>query len=490
VDSTAILLRWIFEPASRPCPLENITVITSMTGDEFEDTERDVTTYILPMLREHSVRFVQVARHGAKEAMASRSSPARASRTRCTSRATTSYRTSSQPLESSQATAASTNVASRRRRGSSRHGWTIITTIVPLVMPSAVGDISGKGISSALLMATVHAFVRAYSLEPEMVLTTAALGTGDHRMYYRGDGASQSQLSPAMLMTTLNYQLFRCTPPEKYATMFLGCYDATMRELTYCNAGHLPPIVLSGIGKVSRLEVSGTVVGLFDGATYDESTIAMRPGDLFVAFSDGVTEPENDTGEFGEERLITLIQEHRDQPLPRILPLEHGPRIRAPVVPSAAYLRARSVCRHRRSAPGNHLQLWRRTLPRPAECRCRRGQLHHRLPAPMPGAQQFWTEVSGRATPSTVISFLGLPATREWADAGVRMLSQTGKIEQMTGFNCTPVAVKVAREELLAWIGEQVRDGALEFQRSPAHLLAALRCAGPGPLPGEDAAAA
>jgi phosphoserine phosphatase RsbU/P len=137
-------------------------------------------------------------------------------------------------------------------------------------------------------------------------------------MYYRGDGASQSQLSPAMLMTTLNYQLFRCTPPEKYATMFLGCHDATMRELTYCNAGHLPPIVLSGIGKVSRLEVSGTVVGLFDGATYDESTIAMQPGDLFVAFSDGVTEPENDSGEFGEERLITLIQEHRDQPLRRI----------------------------------------------------------------------------------------------------------------------------------------------------------------------------
>jgi phosphoserine phosphatase RsbU/P len=67
-----------------------------------------------------------------------------------------------------------------------------------------------------------------------------------------------------------------------------------------------------------RLEVSGTVVGLFDGATYDESTIAMQPGDLFVAFSDGVTEPENDSGEFGEERLITLIQELRDQPIPRI----------------------------------------------------------------------------------------------------------------------------------------------------------------------------
>jgi len=92
---------------------------------------------------------------------------------------------------------------------------------------------------------------------------------------------------------------------------------------------------------------------------------------------------------------------------------------------------------------------------------------------------------------ATVISFLGLPATPEWADAGVQMLSQTGKIEQMTGFNCTPVAVKVAREELLAWIGEQVRAGALEFPAKSGpifwprydvqHLV---------PLPEEDAAAA
>ena len=187
----------------------------------------------------------------------------------------------------------------------------------------AVGDISGKGISAALLMATVHAFVRAYSLEPDMVLTPVALGvgafsSGDPRMYYRGDGATQSQLDPGMLMTTLNYQLFRCTPPEKYATMFLGCYDATVRELKYCNAGHLPPIMLRGDGTVSRFETSGTVVGLFDGATYDESTIAMQPGDIFVAFSDGVTEPENESGEFGEERLIGVIQEHRHQPLSHI----------------------------------------------------------------------------------------------------------------------------------------------------------------------------
>jgi sigma-B regulation protein RsbU (phosphoserine phosphatase) len=187
----------------------------------------------------------------------------------------------------------------------------------------AVGDISGKGIPAALLMATVHAFVRAYSLTPDMEMTTAALGAGvlaniDRRVYSWGGGATQVRLSPAMLMATLNHQVFRCTPPEKYATMFLACYDAKALELTYCNAGHLPPIMLSPDGSVTRLETSGTVAGLFDDATYHESTIAMQPGDLFVAFSDGVTEPVNSSVEFGEERLIALIQENRDQPLSRI----------------------------------------------------------------------------------------------------------------------------------------------------------------------------
>ena len=189
----------------------------------------------------------------------------------------------------------------------------------------AVGDISGKGISAALLMATVHAFVRAYSLEPERTLASVAQDAGLPRdsalalpMYYRGDGTSDSQLAPGLLMATLNYQLYRSTPPEKYATMFLGCYDAASRSLTYSNAGHLPPLVLGHNGQVRRLDTSGTVVGLFDGMSYDESTIGMEPGDMFIAYSDGVTEPENEFGEFGEERLIELIQRHRDQPLARI----------------------------------------------------------------------------------------------------------------------------------------------------------------------------
>ena len=185
----------------------------------------------------------------------------------------------------------------------------------------AVGDISGKGISAALLMATVHAFVRAYSLEPEMALLPASLAYGsqeDPRMYYRGDGSADSQVAPAMLMTTLNYQLYRSTPAAKYATMFLGVYDAKARVLTYCNAGHLPPFIVRATGEVFRLAVNGTVVGLFDGVTYDESTLVMQAGDIFVAYSDGVTEPENEFGEFGEERLAELIQEHRNKPLSRI----------------------------------------------------------------------------------------------------------------------------------------------------------------------------
>jgi sigma-B regulation protein RsbU (phosphoserine phosphatase) len=196
-------------------------------------------------------------------------------------------------------------------------------------MVLAVGDISGKGISAALLMATVHAFVRAYSLEPEMVLVPAALqyqaeSQGDSRMYYRGDGGSESQLAPAMLMTTLNYQLYRSTPAAKYATMFLGCYDPTARVLRYCNAGHLPPIIIRATGEAFPLDINGTVVGLFDGVTYDESTVVMQPGDIFVAYSDGVTEPENEFGEFGEDRLVALIKEHRRKPLPRIAEIVTG----------------------------------------------------------------------------------------------------------------------------------------------------------------------
>ena len=183
----------------------------------------------------------------------------------------------------------------------------------------AVGDISGKGISAALLMATIHSAVRAYSVEslPQMrepVAVGAVAGAG-RIMAAWPEGV---EISPGALLGLLNHQLYESTPPEKYATLFLGIYDGRSHRLTYSNGGHLPPILIAGDGTVRRLEAGGTVVGLFDNMTYDEGAVEMHPGEIFLAYSDGVTEPENDFGEFGEERLIDLVSTNRRLPLVQI----------------------------------------------------------------------------------------------------------------------------------------------------------------------------
>jgi sigma-B regulation protein RsbU (phosphoserine phosphatase) len=183
----------------------------------------------------------------------------------------------------------------------------------------AVGDISGKGISAALLMATIHSAVRAYSLEGIPILREAvALGAGLGSGTMLGARRQGAEISPSNLLALLNHQLYESTPMEKYATLFLGVYDGEDRKFTYSNGGHLPPIVLAEDGSLRRLESGGTVVGLFDNCSYEESSVQLRRGEIFLAYSDGVTEPENDFGEFGEERLIELVQENRDLPLARI----------------------------------------------------------------------------------------------------------------------------------------------------------------------------
>ena len=183
----------------------------------------------------------------------------------------------------------------------------------------AVGDISGKGISAALLMATIHSAVRAYSVEnlPQMrepVAVGAVAGAG-RMMAAWPEGI---EVSPGALLGLLNHQLYDSTPPEKYATLFLGIYDGRSHRLTYSNGGHLPPILIGKDGAVRKLEAGGTVVGLFDNMLYEEGSVDMHPGEVFLAYSDGVTEPENDFGEFGEQRLIELVRENRHLPLPEI----------------------------------------------------------------------------------------------------------------------------------------------------------------------------
>jgi sigma-B regulation protein RsbU (phosphoserine phosphatase) len=177
----------------------------------------------------------------------------------------------------------------------------------------AIGDISGKGISAALLMATIHSAVRAYLLESVPSQVSLVAGASGANGLPHGPG-----ISPSMLMYLLNRQLYSTTPAEKYATLFLGLYDSSARLLTYTNAGHLPPILIGEGGRIRRLETGGTVVGLFDDMRYEESSVNLSSGEIFLAYSDGVTEPENDYGEFGEHRLIDLVRTNRHLPLDRI----------------------------------------------------------------------------------------------------------------------------------------------------------------------------
>jgi sigma-B regulation protein RsbU (phosphoserine phosphatase) len=184
----------------------------------------------------------------------------------------------------------------------------------------AVGDISGKGISAALLMATIHSAVRAYSIESmpqlrEPVAVGAVAGTG-RMMATWPEGI---EVSPGALLALLNHQLYESTPAAKYATLFLAIYDGRSQRLTYSNGGHLPPILIGKDGGVRKLEAGGTVIGLFDRMTYEEDSVQMYPGEVFLAYSDGVTEPENEFGEFGEERLIEIVRENRNLPLPQII---------------------------------------------------------------------------------------------------------------------------------------------------------------------------
>lgn len=180
----------------------------------------------------------------------------------------------------------------------------------------AIGDISGKGISAALLMATLHSAVRAYRFaSEELVYSESAIAGLLASRDERGGDCDDIFQSPGRILSLLNRHLYRSTQPEKYATLFLAHYDAASAKLTYSNAGQLPPLVLRPDGSILRLDQGGTVVGLMDGMHYDEDSFHMQPGDILVAYSDGVTEPENDFGEFGEERMMEVVSRYRHQPL-------------------------------------------------------------------------------------------------------------------------------------------------------------------------------
>jgi phosphoserine phosphatase RsbU/P len=111
-------------------------------------------------------------------------------------------------------------------------------------------------------------------------------------------------------------RLYRRTPPEKYATAFLGTLDPVTGRLEYANAGHLPALVLAPDGSYRWLEPTGLPLGLLPGAAYPEAVVTLGKGDLVVLYTDGYTEAESPAGvEFGQQRLLAACTELRGRPL-------------------------------------------------------------------------------------------------------------------------------------------------------------------------------
>jgi serine phosphatase RsbU (regulator of sigma subunit) len=154
----------------------------------------------------------------------------------------------------------------------------------------AIGDISGKGVSAALLMACLHASLRGQTLS----------GAGDL----------------GTKMANVNRLLYDASDANRYATFFYAELDCGSRTLHYVNGGHNPPAVLrkeDGAWRVFRLEDGGPVVGLLAGAVYQQQMLPLLPGDILLAFTDGISEAMNAAEEeWGEDRMIAEAQLHAE----------------------------------------------------------------------------------------------------------------------------------------------------------------------------------
>jgi sigma-B regulation protein RsbU (phosphoserine phosphatase) len=150
----------------------------------------------------------------------------------------------------------------------------------PTHVAIALADISGKGISAALLMASLQAALRSQLLAP-----------------------GSEMMSTAELVARLNTHLVRNTGDDRFATFFIAVYDSATRTLRYTNAGHLPGFLISN-GSAKHLDQGGMVLGVVEDYVYEEGSVVVPPNSLLVEYSDGLVEPENVYGEeFGIRRL-------------------------------------------------------------------------------------------------------------------------------------------------------------------------------------------
>jgi serine phosphatase RsbU (regulator of sigma subunit)/predicted enzyme related to lactoylglutathione lyase len=157
-----------------------------------------------------------------------------------------------------------------------------------------VGDISGKGMAAALLMANLQANLRSqFALAREQ---------------------------PQLLLQSVNRLFYESTVDSAYATFFFADYDERARRLRYANCGHLPALLLRHDGAVERLHSTGTVLGLFKEWECPAAECPFYPGDALVLYTDGVTESFNAAEEeFGEQRLLEALQQHRELPAAGLL---------------------------------------------------------------------------------------------------------------------------------------------------------------------------
>ncbi len=151
------------------------------------------------------------------------------------------------------------------------------------VFAFALGDVAGKGPPAALLAAGLQGIFA---------------------------GHAESGCTPAETMAHVNQALVRRTIQARFATVLYAALSCD-GELTYCNAGHNPPLLVGRRG-LRRLDTGGVILGAFTDATFEEETLRLEPGDQLVVFSDGITEALNPDGEeLGEERLLSYVELNR-----------------------------------------------------------------------------------------------------------------------------------------------------------------------------------
>ena len=156
-----------------------------------------------------------------------------------------------------------------------------------------LGDVAGKGMSAALLMS---------NLQPRVQML------------------AEEELDLGTLMSRLDRSLADHCPSNRFITLFFGLIEPTTGKLTYCNAGHNPPLLVRASGKVDTLPAIGTVLGILPDLGYEQQEARLEPGDLLALFSDGVTETANTKDEeFGEDRLADLLKERREDPAASIV---------------------------------------------------------------------------------------------------------------------------------------------------------------------------